>query len=95
MPPLSLEAFAAQISDYKARLQARADGGTAAVLALRLRHGKLSGTLLARYRPARRLAANEAQLCQGSPLAEEEWKTAGLFQGGKAELTGLPPGEVV
>ena len=147
--PLTVEAFAAQIADFKAKLLKRAGGGSAAVLALRaaradmeetlralgqhvnavargrveviqqsgfpqyetqrppdlrppappedlrLRHGKLSGTVLARYRPARRLAANEVQLCLGSPLAEEDWRTVGLFQGGKAELTGLPPGDVV
>ncbi len=60
-----------------------------------LRHGTLSGTIIARYRPFRRRSVNEVQICLANPLEEANWKTASYFRSGKAELTQLPPGALI
>jgi hypothetical protein len=60
-----------------------------------LRHGTLSGTIIARYRPIRRRSVNEVQICLANPLEEANWKTASYYRSGKAELTQLPPGALV
>ena len=60
-----------------------------------LRHGMLSGSLVARFRPERRRGVTEAETCIGDPNVEANWKPAGLFTGGKATLSGFEPGTVV
>jgi hypothetical protein len=62
---------------------------------LRLRHGDVSGTILARYKAERQPSTNEVQTNVGNPNTEADWKGAGIFQGQKAELTGLTPGTKV
>ena len=60
-----------------------------------LRHGMLSGSFVARYRVVRRRSLTEAQSCIGDPNVEANWKSAGLFSGGKAALSGFEPGTAV
>jgi len=62
---------------------------------LRLRHGTLSGEIVARYRPDRQHSFNEAQTCTGDPAVEANWTHAGMFSGGKATLSGLTPGALI
>ena len=62
---------------------------------LRLRHGDVSGTIVARYKAARQPSTNEVQKNLGNPNVEAEWALAGIFQGQKAELSGLTPGTKV
>jgi hypothetical protein len=59
---------------------------------LRLEHGALTGTVLARFRAQRRPPTNEVQICTGNPNDETAWRTVGMFVGQKALLTGLTPG---
>jgi len=58
---------------------------------VRLRQGDLSGSLVARYKPARAASMNEVQTCTGDPNAEANWHNAGLFSGGKATISGITP----
>jgi hypothetical protein len=60
-----------------------------------LRQGDLSGTCVARYQPDRQHSVNEVQINTDNPNNEANWKTAGLFSGGKAALSGFTPGTVV
>ncbi len=62
---------------------------------VRLRQGDLSGSLMARYKPARAASRNEVQTCTGDPNVEANWHNAGLFSGGKATISGLTPGTVL
>lgn len=62
---------------------------------LKLRHGDVSGTVVARYKPRREPSTNEVQINSGDPNDEASWHTKGIFQRGRAELTGLTPGMVV
>ncbi len=62
---------------------------------LRLAHGDQSGGIVARHKPDRQGSTNEVQTCTGDPNVEANWTTKGMFQGGRAELTGLTPGTVV
>ena len=62
---------------------------------VRVRHGDLSGTLLVRYRAQRQPSTNEVQINTGNPNTAADWRAAGIFQGQKAELTGLTPGTTV
>ncbi len=55
----------------------------------------MSGTIVARYKPQRGRSANEVQTCIGDSNVEANWKLAGIYQGGKAVLSGLTPGVVV
>lgn len=59
---------------------------------VRLRQGDLSGSLVARYRPARSRSMNEVQCCTGDPNLAVNWTHAGMFSGGKATLSGIVPG---
>ncbi len=61
---------------------------------LRLRHGELSGTVTARYKPSRSPSTNEFETTD-DPNDAASWQRAGIFQGGKAVLSGLTPGVVV
>lgn len=62
---------------------------------LRLRQGDLSGGILARYKPDRQQSTNEVQTTTGDPNNEASWQTKGMYQGGRAELSGFTPGTVV
>ena len=62
---------------------------------LRLRHGELPGSLLARYKPERAQSTNEVQANTGDPNNEADWQTKGIFKGGRAELDGFTPGTLV
>ena len=62
---------------------------------LRLRHGDVSGSILARYKASRQPSTNEVQINTGHPNTESDWRTAGIFQGQKAEIAGLTPGTKV
>jgi len=62
---------------------------------LRLKHGTLSGTVTARYKPDRRPSTNEVQINTVNPDSAADWRQFGLFQGGTAEITGLTPGALV
>ena len=70
-------------------------GAPAAPGDLRLRHGDLSGEIVARYRPARQRSVNEVQKCTGDPTVEANWQHAGMFGGGKATIGSLTPGALV
>ena len=59
---------------------------------LRLRHGDVSGSILARYKAARQPSTNEVQINTGNPNTEGDWRAGGIFQGQKAEIPGLTPG---
>lgn len=60
-----------------------------------MRQGDLSGSLTARYRPARTPSLNEVQTCAGDPNVEANWRPAGMFSGGKATVSGIVLGTVV
>ena len=62
---------------------------------LRLRHGDLSGTVVARYKPDRQPSTNEVQTNTGDPNTETDWHQKGFFQSGKAEMNSFTPGTVV
>ena len=62
---------------------------------LKLTQGELPGSLVARYKPDRKNSTNEVQTNTGDPNTESAWQTKGIFQGGKAELTGYTPGSLV
>ena len=62
---------------------------------LRLRHGDLSGSIVARYKPDRQGSTNEVQINTGDPNNEASWQTKGIFQGGRANINGLTPGAVI
>jgi hypothetical protein len=62
---------------------------------VRLRQGDTSGSLVARYRPARARSMNEVEICTADPNVEANWHEAGTFSGGKAVITGLTPGSTV
>ncbi len=70
-------------------------GPPAAPTNLRLRHGDLSQSIVARYRPDRQRSMNQVQKCTGDPNVEDNWEDAGMFSGGKAVITGLPLGATV
>lgn len=59
---------------------------------LTLKHGNVSGTVNARYKPDRSPSTNEVQINAVNPANEADWHTKGIFTGGKATLTGLTPG---
>ena len=60
-----------------------------------VRQGDLSGTLIVRYRPDRQHSINDVQTNTGDPNTESDWKPAGMFSGGKANLSGFTPGTVI
>jgi hypothetical protein len=60
-----------------------------------VRHGDLSGTIVFRYRPDRQHSVNEVQTNIGDPNSASDWKPAGLFSGGKANLGGFTPGTTI
>ena len=62
---------------------------------LRLRHGEVSGTIIARYKPDRPGTTNELQCNSADPNVEANWLQRGIYQGGRAEITGCPPGAVI
>ncbi|MEQ1862631.1 MAG: hypothetical protein ABMA13_22150 [Chthoniobacteraceae bacterium] len=62
---------------------------------LRLRHGDVSGEVVARYRPDRERSMNEVQKCFGDPNVEANWQHAGMYGGGKATIGGITPGALV
>lgn len=64
-------------------------------LDLRLKHGVLPGTILARYRPRRANSANEVQVTESDPQDETAWRQVGFFARGRAELRGLTPGALI
>ena len=74
---------------------APASGAPAAPADLRLRHGDLSGGIVARYKPDRPNSTNEVQTTTGDPNTEANWQAKGIFKSGKAEMSGFTPGGVV
>jgi hypothetical protein len=62
---------------------------------LRLRQGRVGGTVVARYKPDRQGSTNEVQINTGDPNTAADWHQHGIFQGGKAVLEDLTPGTVV
>ena len=60
-----------------------------------LRQGEISGTCIARYRPARQHSINEVQINTTDPNIEANWKTFGMYSGGKANLGGFNPGTTI
>jgi hypothetical protein len=60
-----------------------------------LRQGDLSGSFVARYKPDRQHSINEVQTNISDPNVDANWKHAGMFSGGKATLSGFPPGTTV
>ena len=57
-----------------------------------LRHGDLSGTIVARYHPGRPKSINQVQINSADPNVEAGWVDAGMFSGGKANIGSLTPG---
>jgi hypothetical protein len=70
-------------------------GPPAAPTDLRLKHGDVSGTIIARYKPDRQGSTNELQCNSGDPNHEADWSQRGIYQGGRAEITGCPPGGIL
>ena len=70
-------------------------GAPAAPANVRLRHGDVSGEIVARYRPDRERSMNEVQKCFGDPTVEANWQHAGMFSGGKATISGIAAGALV
>ena len=68
------------------------DDPPAAPLDLTLKHGTVSGTVVARYKPERDRSTNVIEMNTVNPMIEAEWHQKGIFTGGKATLTGLTPG---
>jgi hypothetical protein len=64
----------------------------AAPTAVKLRNGKLSGTIGLQFKPDRANSMNVAQVNTGDPNNEAGWKTVLQFGGGRATLTGLTTG---
>lgn len=62
---------------------------------LRLRHGTASGSIVLRYRSGRRKGVHEVQTTTGDPNDEAGWQTAGMFHGGRAEMSGFTPGSLL
>jgi hypothetical protein len=62
---------------------------------LRLRQGEVSGSAVARYKSQKGRSTNEVQKCIGDPNVEANWTTVGIFQGGKAVISGITPGTVL
>ena len=62
---------------------------------LRLRHGDVSGSVIARFKTERQSSTNEVQLNLGNPVTETDWHTAQIIKGGKAILSGLTPGAAI
>ncbi len=62
---------------------------------LRLRHGDVSGSVIARFKTARQPSTNEVQTNTGNPNAAEDWHSAQIIKGGKAILGGQTPGACV
>jgi|ERR1051325_1121997 hypothetical protein len=67
----------------------------AAPIDLRLRHGELSGSIVARYKADRHPSTNEVQVNLGDPNNAAGWQTKGMFQGGKAVMDGFTPGTLI
>jgi hypothetical protein len=64
-------------------------------LNLRLRATNVEGQTLARYLPQRSRSMNEVQICLGDPNTEADWKTVGMFSGGRAMIPGVTPGTTI
>jgi hypothetical protein len=62
---------------------------------LTVRQGDNSGTLVVRYQADRQHSINDIQVNTGDPNVEADWKPAGMFSGGKANLGGFTPGTVI
>ena len=62
---------------------------------LKLRHGDLSGSIVARFKADRPNSFNIAQTNTGNPNSEADWKQAASFSGGKVTLSGLTVGGTV
>jgi len=60
-----------------------------------VRQGDLSGTLIVRYQPDRQHSINDVQVNTADPNKDSDWRPAGMFSGGKANLGGFTPGTVV
>lgn len=60
-----------------------------------LRQGDVSGQLVLRSRPKRTPSMNEVQTTTGDPAVDSNWKTFGMFSGGKATLDGFTPGSTI
>jgi len=67
-------------------------GLPAAPAKLVLKHGTLSTTVLARYKPDRSPSTNELQINLTDPTSESDWRQQGIYLGGKALITNLSPG---
>lgn len=83
-------------SGFPSYTTARPPSGVPAAPAnLRLTHGPVSTSITARCRPDRARSTNEAQVCEGDPNAEANWRHGIVFSGGKAILTGLTVGSTI
>lgn len=60
-----------------------------------LRQGDVSGTVVLRSRPGRSPSMNEVQTTTGDPAVDANWKTFGMFSGGRATLDGFNPGTTI
>jgi hypothetical protein len=60
-----------------------------------VRQGDVSGTCVARYQPDRQHSINEVQVNTSDPNTEANWKSFGMYSGGKANLAGFTAGTVV
>lgn len=57
-----------------------------------LKHTNVNGSVAARYKPDRSPSTNELQINTVNPTVETDWRTYGIFTGGKATLNGLTLG---
>ena len=59
------------------------------------RQGDVSGSAVVRFHPARSGSLSEVQTCIGDPTVEANWKTVGMFSGGKAYISNVVPGTLI
>lgn len=75
------------------RLPATGPGLPPAPLELRLKHGELTGTLIARAKPVKGAGSYEVQIGQGDSGVEENWRAAAISKVcSRMVLEGLVPG---
>lgn len=62
---------------------------------MRVNQGPVSGSFLLRFKAGRRPSMNEVAVNTTDPTNEADWRSYGSFSGGRVELSGFTPGELV
>lgn len=78
--------------DVKKRAKSTVDSVLAMQPILSVKHGAVSGTLIAKCSKVPGAAMKELQICFGEPSSEESWERVGFFaKTGHIEIPGLVP----